>query len=66
MKFTELKREILSDGSILRLSWAGNTYTVLRSVTLLGIEPEIHNGLRKRDAENLFIDYLRNDVLEIS
>jgi hypothetical protein len=48
------------------MSRAGNTYTVLRSVPLLGVEPEIHNGLRKSKAVELFTEYLRADVLEFS
>jgi len=64
MRVTHLEKERLSDGGLLTLTKLGRTYSVMRGFTSLYDEPEITRGLNKNQAEETFITYLKNDILE--
>ena len=66
MKVTRIKEERLSDSGLITLSKHGHKYTVMRGYLVAGeyIAPDVTLGLNKKQAEDMFIGYLRDDVLE--
>lgn len=64
MTVTHLKKERLSDGGLVTLTKQGHKYTVMRGFSSLYDAPEVIYGLNKKQAEEIFINYLKNDVME--
>lgn len=65
MKVKLLREERLSDGGLVFMTKLGQKYSVTRGYNSLNEPPDLNQGLNKKQAEEIFIEYLRADVLEL-
>jgi len=59
-----IERELLSDG-VVELRQFGRRWSVARMFSS-GEIPDIHHDLLKKDAYDIYTEYLMNDVMELS
>ena len=62
-RIVEIIRTELSDGTFIRITKYGRSYSFMHS-SLEGQAPEMHHNLKKAEAYELFEDALKKDVLE--
>ena len=62
-RIVELLRDILSDGTFVRITKYGRSYSFMHS-SLENQAPEMHHNLTKAEAYELYENALKKDVLE--